>query len=183
MDQDDQFIQPVKRWVGTMVIGLNFCPFARQELAHTRYAVCYDHNIKAVLQSLETELEHLRTNPDVVTTLLIMAKGFEDFYHYLELVGRADNFLDRRGYRGDFQLASFHPQYQFDGEAAEDPSNYTNRAPFPVLHLLRERAIEMALANYRQPENIPRRNIAKARELGCQELQQKLDNCHQKKGV
>ncbi|ALT00343.1 hypothetical protein AT746_05685 [Lacimicrobium alkaliphilum] len=160
-----------------MVIGLNFCPFARQELVHTRYSVCYQRKIKAVLQSLETELEHLRANQDVVTSLLIVAQGFGDFYHYLELVERADDFLDRQGYRGDFQLASFHPQYQFDGEAADDPSNYTNRAPFPILHLLRESGIEEALANYRQPQNIPLRNIAKARELGSQVLQQKLNDC------
>lgn len=175
--QDAQFIQPVKRWVETMVIGLNFCPFARQELEHTRYSVCYQRKIKAVLQSLETELEQLQDNPEIVTSLLILAQGFEDFYHYLKLVEQADDFLDQHGYRGDFQLASFHPQYQFDGEAEDDPSNYTNRAPFPVLHLLRESGVEKALLNYRQPENIPLRNIAKARELGSLALQQRLNNC------
>lgn len=175
--QDAQFIQPVKRWVETVVVGLNFCPFARQELIHTRYSVCYHRKIKAVLQSLETELENLRANPEIVTSLLILAQGFEDFYHYLGLIERADDFLDQLGYRGDFQLASFHPQYQFDGEAADDPSNYTNRAPFPVLHLLRESEIEKALLHYRQPENIPLRNIVKARALGSLALQQKLNDC------
>lgn len=177
MNPDSQFIDPVRRWVENVVIGLNFCPFARQELEHTRYSVCYHRKIKAVLQSLEAELQHLRTNPQIVTCLLILAQGFEEFYHYLELVDRADGLLDQHGYRGDFQLASFHPDYQFDGEAADDPSNYTNRSPFPVLHLLRESEIENALLHYRQPENIPRRNITKARELGSQVLQQKLNDC------
>ncbi|GGD56473.1 DUF1415 domain-containing protein [Lacimicrobium alkaliphilum] len=175
--QDAEFIRPVKRWVDTVVIGLNFCPFARLEQNQTRYSVCYDRKIKTALVTLKTELEYLQAHPGIVTSLLIMAAGFDDFNRYLELVERANDFLDQQGYRGDFQLASFHPLYQFDGEAADDPSNYTNRAPFPVLHLLRESEIESALATYRQPEKIPQRNITKARELGSQSLQQKLNDC------
>ncbi|WP_229748067.1 DUF1415 domain-containing protein [Lacimicrobium alkaliphilum] len=177
MYQDAEFIRPVKRWVDTVVIGLNFCPFARLEQNQTRYSVCYDRKIKTALVTLKTELEYLQAHPGIVTSLLIMAAGFDDFNRYLELVERANDFLDQQGYRGDFQLASFHPLYQFDGEAADDPSNYTNRAPFPVLHLLRESEIESALATYRQPEKIPQRNITKARELGSQSLQQKLNDC------
>ncbi|WP_088331739.1 DUF1415 domain-containing protein [Lacimicrobium sp. SS2-24] len=177
MDQHADYIEPVKRWVEEVVVGFNFCPFAKAELDRTRYTVSYGQKAKQVLKDFETEIDYLQSTPEIANTLLILARGFADFHRYLDLVAQADACLDKQGLRGQFQLASFHPHYQFDGEPANDPSNYTNRAPLPVLHLLRESEVEKAISHYRQPENIPRRNIAKARALGSEHLQEKLDHC------
>jgi hypothetical protein len=87
----------------------------------------------------------------------------------------ASSLIDQGGYCGIYQLASFHPDYCFDGESRDDPANYTNRSPYPILHILRESSIEAVLKRYPQPESIPENNIAKARELGSSFLRALLE--------
>ena len=89
----------------------------------------------------------------------------------------ADQLLTQHGYDGTYQLASFHPEYCFAGSDDNDAANYTNRSPFPMLHLLREDSLEMALENYPDPEQIPNRNVEKARTLGLDIMKAKLDKC------
>ncbi|USD39763.1 DUF1415 domain-containing protein [Ferrimonas sp. SCSIO 43195] len=159
----------------------NLCPFARREVERNsiRYAVIEQTKVKAVLARLVAECEHLDSHPQTETTLCILPRGFEGFYAYLDLVELAEALLVEQGYEGRYQLASFHPDYCFDGEPMDDPSNYTNRSPLPLIHLIREASMEQALQTYQQPETIPERNVAFARRKGSAFFEDLLQRCHQ----
>ena len=161
----------VQQWIETVVVGLNFCPFAKRELPELRLK-CVEHSKKQeVLQALLDECAYLDAHPDTATSILILTEGYGDFYTYLELVDVAEALLAAEDYDGVYQLASFHPEYCFEGEALDDPANFTNRAPWPLLHLLREDALSTVLESYPHPEEIPARNIALAREKGLMFMQ------------
>ena len=117
-------------------------------------------------------------HPEVQTSLLIYPYGLESFDAYLDFLAIAEELLQVQAYEGIFQLASFHPQYCFDGALLDDPANYTNRSPYPMLHLLRESSLEKALANYPEPEKIPQHNIALTRQLGLATLEKLLNDCY-----
>ncbi|SDJ64826.1 hypothetical protein SAMN04488540_11128 [Ferrimonas sediminum] len=158
----------------------NLCPFARREVERNsiRYAVFEQTKVKAVLANLVAECEYLDSHPDTETTLCILPRGFEGFYAYLDLVALASELLVEQGYEGHYQLASFHPDYCFDGEPQDDPSNYTNRSPLPLIHLIREASMEKALESYEEPESIPERNIAFARRKGSEFFESLLTRCN-----
>jgi len=109
---------------------------------------------------------------------LIYAGAFADFDDYLDFLGLAEALLSDQGYEGIYQLASFHPDYSFEEAALDDAANYTNRSPYPMLHLLRESSLEQAIAHYPDPENIPERNIALTRELGLTKMKTLLAACY-----
>ncbi len=175
---DTLIIKQTRHWVETLVVGLNFCPFAKRELANTRYQVCHQSGMVQAVERLLDECDFLDAHPEIVTSLLILPH-FADFELYLQLLDEANLSLDNNALRGTYQLASFHPEYWFEGEAKDSPAHFTNRAPFPALHLLRESSIELAVAKFRDPENIPTRNIATAQKLGREQLQAMLDACKQ----
>lgn len=120
-------------------------------------------DLEELLHELVAECRRLDAEPGIATTLLIAPAGMEDFDDYLDWLELAERLLDDLGYRGIYQLASFHPDYVFDGVEAADPANATNRSPYPMLHILREAELERALASYPDPESIPERNMAKLR--------------------
>ncbi len=157
-----------KHWLEQAVIGLNLCPFARREYEaeRVRFAVCEGVKTEEMLLCFAAELERLERDRTIETTLLIFAAGLEDFYDFLDLLEVANAWLDEQGLDGHYQLASFHPDYQFDGTSKSDPSNYTNRSPWPVIHLLREASVERAIAAHPDTGLIPQRNVALAREKG-----------------
>ncbi|MFQ3190552.1 MAG: hypothetical protein ACI936_001684 [Paraglaciecola sp.] len=167
----------VKSWIDKVIVGLNFCPFAKKEMERNtvRYAISPTIQVNDALGSLLEELALLDRQPDIQTTLLIFPLGFSDFERYLDMLELASSLIDQGGYGGIYQLASFHPDYCFDGESRDDPANYTNRSPYPILHILRESSIEAVLKRYPQPESIPENNIAKARELGSSFLRALLE--------
>ena len=103
---------------------------------------------------------------------MIFSKGFEDFLQYLNLVDKGERLLIKEKYEGIYQLASFHPQYLFAGANENDPANYTNRSPYPMLHILREHSITKALENFVDPDSIPRKNIdfTKAKGIGYMKM-------------
>jgi len=115
---------------------------------------------------LVDEANRLETADDDATTLLIVPHGFTAFDDYLDLLALAEALLDDRGFEGIIQLASFHPNYQFDGTSIDEVSNWTNRAPYPVLHLLKEISVTKAVESHPDPESIPERNINTLEELG-----------------
>ncbi|WP_339725212.1 DUF1415 domain-containing protein [uncultured Paraglaciecola sp.] len=166
--KDDEVVAAVKSWIDKVIIGLNFCPFAKKEMERNtvRYSLSSTTQISDALSDLLEELGLLEQQPDIQTTLLIFPLGFGDFEEYLDMLEMANSLISQGGYSGIYQLASFHPDYCFEGEDKNDPANYTNRSPYPILHLLRESSIEAVLKRYPDPENIPENNIAKARELG-----------------
>lgn len=163
----------VKSWIEKVIVGLNFCPFAKKEVERNtiRYANSPATLVNDALSYLLNELAVLDQQQNIQTTLLIFPLGFNDFEYYLDLLEMANSLMAQGGYAGIYQLASFHPGYCFEGEAVDDPANYTNRSPYPILHILRESSIEAVLTRYPNPESIPENNIAKARELGSSVLQ------------
>ncbi|GAA0365244.1 DUF1415 domain-containing protein [Bowmanella denitrificans] len=175
---EQKLISQTRHWVETVVVGLNFCPFAKKELANTRYLVCGHERMVRAIEALLDECDYLDAHPEIATSLLIYPQ-FEDYEQYLALLEEANRSLDNNQLRGTYQLASFHPQYCFADEPADSAAHYTNRAPHPVLHLLREASIEQVLARYREPEAIPERNIATAKKLGAEAMQALLATCRQ----
>lgn len=157
-----------KQWLEEAVIGLNLCPFARREYDadRIRFVVCEGNKTEELLLRFAAELERLERDRSIETTLLIFAEGAEDFYDFLDLLEMAHGWLDDHGLEGIYQVASFHPQYQFEGTSKSDPSNYTNRSPWPIIHLLREASVEGAIAAHPDTGLIPQRNVALAREKG-----------------
>ena len=169
----------VRRWVETVVVDLNLCPFAGRELRQERirFVVSPATTEAQLLASLQTELEMLETHADTETTLLIHPRVLQDFDDYNQFLESADDLLGTTGVDGIYQIASFHPHYQFSETAAEDVENYTNRSPYPLLHLLREQSLERSIASYPDTEQIPLRNIALMKRLGVDKLKQLLQAC------
>lgn len=166
----------IKNWLESIVIGHDFCPFAKKELLRDsiRYCINDSSNTEDTLHHLVDEFIFLDQHPETETTLFILPKGFDDFDDFLDLVEIANALLEEQHYAGIYQLANFHPDYCFHGSDNNDPANYTNRSPYPVLHLIRERSLERAVASHPNPEGIPERNIAYARDLGLGRLQSEL---------
>ncbi|GAC20921.1 DUF1415 domain-containing protein [Paraglaciecola arctica] len=173
---DEEVLTAVKYWIDKVIVGQNFCPFAKKEIQRNtvRYAIFPATQVNDALSHLLEELAILDQKQNIQTTLLIFPSGFADFECYLDMLEMANSLISQGGYGGIYQLASFHPDYCFDGEDQNDPANYTNRSPYPILHILRESSIEAVLKHYPEPESIPENNITKARELGSSYLQSLL---------
>jgi uncharacterized protein len=177
----ESFITQTKAWVETVVIGLNLCPFAQHvsKKGGIEYTVMpnigntHPAQIKAaVLEAFEQQVQRLDTVSSIDTILLIVSEGLSDFQTYLDVLYAAEDWLEDHDYAGVYQVASFHPDYQFAGEDPADPSNYTNRSPYPMLHVLREAQITEALTFYTgDPEEIPERNMALTRQMGLAQMQ------------
>lgn len=161
MNEIEMIAQHTENWVKKVIVKYNICPFARQEVERgsIRYLVVEETKVKLVLKALIAECQYLDAHPDAETTLFILPRGFEGFYTFLDLVDRANDSLIEHDYEGIYQLATFHPDYCFDGAPEEAAANFTNRAPYPTLHIIREASMELALASYSDPETIPERNI------------------------
>lgn len=169
-----------RAWLKSFVIAYNICPFAGHvyEQQLIRYAVVLGKDWEKCLGELVNECQFLDANPDTETTLLILPDALPDFDGYLDFLSIAQQLLLEQGYEGIYQLASFHPHYCFAGNDESDTANYTNRSPFPMLHIIRESSIEQALDHYPDPDSIPRRNIQLTRKLGRKKLQDLLDACY-----
>ena len=178
-DDDEAIIATVRRWVETVVVELNLCPFAGRELRREtiRFAVTPATSEAELLASLKSELERLDTHPTTETTLLIHPGVLQDFEDYNQFLQAADDLLVAMNVDGVYQVASFHPQYQFADTAPDDVENYTNRSPYPMLHLLREQSLERSIESYPDTEQIPLRNIALMRRLGIAHLERLLQDC------
>jgi len=142
-----------------------------------RFKLVESQTIESCLEALILACENLDENPNTETTLLIIPNGFAGFEDYLDLVDIAERLLEARRYEGTYQLASFHPHYCFAGSSPDDPANYTNRSPYPMLHLLREATIEELTKNIDQAESIPNNNIERARSIGLGVLEKQLEDC------
>jgi hypothetical protein len=179
-NKDQQLIAATQTWLKTIIIEYTICPFAKRELERgsIRFSINHDTEIENCLLNLMLECDRLDTDSSIETTLLIYDSAFTAFDDYLDFLELAETLMCEQGYEGIYQLASFHPDYCFEGSARDDPANYTNRSPYPMLHLLRETSIERAVATYPHPENIPQRNIELTRELGLAKMQALLAACY-----
>lgn len=166
----DVVIAETTRWIERTVIGLNLCPFAKAVYAkrQIRYAVCLADSSDALLVALYDELQALSTTDAKVTdtTLLIHPNALTDFLDYNAFLGVADAALRKLDLEGVIQIASFHPQYQFADTVPDDITNFTNRSPYPTLHLLREASVARAVAAFPEAGNIFEKNIETMTRLG-----------------
>lgn len=183
LPEDQPYLAATGAWLSAVVIGLNLCPFAQQELERGSIAfrVIPETAIEDCLRQLIDECERLDSDPSIETSLLIYSQVLADFDDYLDFLDLAQALLHEQAYDGVYQLASFHPDYCFDGVEPDDPANYTNRSPYPMLHLLRESSIEQAVAHYLKPEQIPERNVQLTRKLGIAKMRALLAACFQAK--
>lgn len=163
-------IAAVRHWIVRAVIGLNLCPFAKA--VHTkdqiRYVVSDASDLEGMLTTLEAELRALiDADPNRIdTTLLIFPQAFADFMDFNDALFFAERLLGQLRLEGELQIASFHPNYRFDGSEPDDIENYTNRAPYPILHLLREASVERATQAFPDAADIYERNQETLRRLG-----------------
>jgi hypothetical protein len=168
--KDDAVIAQTKLWLEKAVIGLNLCPFAKgvHIKDQIRYFVSHATTTEELIKDLMAELEVLaEANPEKIdTTLLIHPFVMQDFLDYNDFLEVADATLEELDLDGILQVASFHPQYQFEDAAPDDIDNYTNRSPFPTLHLLREDSIDKAVEAFPEAEQIYEKNMQTLRALG-----------------
>ncbi|MCW2603132.1 MAG: peptidase, partial [Pseudonocardiales bacterium] len=152
------------------VIGLNLCPFAKavHVKGQVHYGVSHAASAEGVREALADELDALMgTDPTQRdTTMLMLPELFAEFLDFNDFLAEADNLLADKGLEGIVQIASFHPQFQFGGTAADDITNYTNRAPYPTLHLLREASVERAVEAFPEAEAIFEHNMQTLEKLG-----------------
>ncbi|MFL9584192.1 DUF1415 domain-containing protein [Stenotrophomonas sp. AB1(2024)] len=165
-------IAETKRWLEQIVIGLNLCPFAKAVYVkdQVRFVLSDATTVEALVEELAEELVLLRDTPaeQIDTTLIVHPDVLTDFLDYNDFLDNADAAIEALDLQGILQVASFHPQYQFAGVAPDDVSNYTNRAPYPTLHLLREDSVERAVAAFPDPDVIVERNIDTLDRLGVE---------------
>jgi uncharacterized protein len=164
------YIFDTKIWLERAVIGLNLCPFAKAVHVKNqiRYVVSDANTIEALIENLLLELNHLAAASvdEIDTTLIIHPHVLNDFLDYNDFLEVADGAVEELGLTGEIQVASFHPQYQFADTEPDDITNYTNRAPYPTLHLLREASVERAVAAFPEAAEIFEKNMATLEKLG-----------------
>ena len=163
----------VRHWLEQTVIGLNLCPFAKREFDkdRVRFSMSDASSEEQLLSSLITELELLNKDESIETTLLIHPGVLQNFYDYNDFLDVADGLLIELNLEGIYQIASFHPDYQFAETDYDDVENFTNRSPYPLLHIIREHTLELAIAGYPNADGIPERNITLLKEMGKDKMQ------------
>ena len=166
----EEILSATRRWLERAVIGLNLCPFAKSVFVkkQVRYALTTANSADEQLAELEQELNLLAASDPAYldTTLLIHPQAMTDFLDYHFFLAEVDALNRNLGYEGVFQIASLHPQYEFAGSAPDDIANFTNRSPYPTLHLLRESSIDRAVATFPDAADIFERNIETMERLG-----------------
>lgn len=164
------------QWLDDVVIDLNLCPFAKKPRRQNqiRLVMATSESLTALLDKFADELDHLAKTPDeqTDTTMFAIQNELADFEDYLDFLDECHRVNDELGYEGVFQLASFHPDYQFEGLEFDDHANLTNRSPLPIVHIIREESVSRVLKNYPSPERIPEDNIDRVRALNSQQLTQ-----------
>lgn len=179
---DQAVIDATRRWIESIVIGLDLCPFARRvfDADLIRFVVSPARDETALLGDLKAELTLLSAAPitQVETTLLIHPHALSDFLEFNDFLDLAEQQVANLDLEGVIQVASFHPRYQFADTSPDYPENYSNRSPFPMLHLLREESVTAVAANPEELLEIPNRNIETLRRLGREKIIELLMTIH-----
>ena len=167
----------IRAWLQTFIVELNLCPFARPVIAADtlRIAVCESEDLNQLTQAFLSELDLIQQSSelDIATTLLVMPNALASFDEYLMFLDNAEALIEELSLDGTIQLASFHPEYLFDGESEESASHFSNRSPYPVIHFLREDMLSNALDEFPNPEQIPLRNISTLEKIGRAEIEKR----------
>lgn len=171
---NSNIISQTKSWIEQFVIGYNLCPFAAQPFHQDRikYVLVGGEEVEPLVETVFQECIHLQdTDPmEVETTILIHPGILTDFEDYLAVLGQMQDDLEELQLEGVVQLATFHPDYQFAGTNQNDPENFTNRSPYPMIHILREESVEKAINSHSDTENIPLENIKTMNGIGREAL-------------
>lgn len=174
-----EYIRQTKHWLKGFVIDLNLCPFASVPFRkdQIRYVLEESESEDQLIRTFLSESAHLlqKDAEEVETTLIIHPNVLVDFADYIDFLALFDDLLEEAGLTGILQVASFHPDYRFAGAPPDDPANYTNRSPFPMLHLLREASVSRAVDQFSQPERIPLINMERLRKMSIEQIK----NCWQ----
>ncbi len=170
--RDQQLVAHVRAWLQNIVIDLQLCPFAERELKaqKVRFTVTRANHEDSLLLALQSELQLLEQDSSIETSLLIHPDVLQDFDDYNQFLNLADTVLHVLQLEGVYQIAGFHPDYQFADTRSDDVANYTNRSPYPMLHLLREASVERAIGTHPDIASVPVDNIARMRRLGTKRL-------------
>jgi hypothetical protein len=168
-----------KKWITDVVAGCGFCPFVSKEIKRgsIHYEVLPEATAAAALAKLVAMLYQLDNDEEIETSLLILPHSFDSFDAYLALLEMAEAIIEKENHDGIYQVASFHPAYLFAGSTDKDPANYTNRSPYPMLHILREASVTKAVDGYDGIDEVPNRNIRFANEKGLDHMQKLLLAC------
>lgn len=175
----EAIIAQTKKWIVDVVIGCNFCPFAAREVkkGSIHFEVLQEDKTGPVLKMILAMFAKLNEEPGVETVFIILPHHFGSFSVYLKLLHAANRLVKKEGFEGIFQLASFHPDYLFEGSSRNDPANYTNRSPFPMIHILREESVSRAIDSYPDIDSIPQKNMAFARQRGLAYMKKVAASC------
>jgi hypothetical protein len=178
--QESAEISATKQWLEEIIIGLNFCPFAKKEFVNN--TICYfqseTEQVKSALKEFIEQCQFLQAHEEIETTLLIYSEGFRRFERYLDLVDYANDLLIDSGFEGIFQVASMHPEYCFADDDFDAATNFTNRSPYPMIHIIREASMAKVLKVYKDPEQIPENNMTLAEHKGSNFFQDILKKIH-----
>ncbi|MDT2075448.1 MAG: DUF1415 domain-containing protein [Planktomarina sp.] len=168
-------MQNTRRWLEQVVVGLNLCPFSCSVIAQDQvyYAICDATTDEQLKQFYVNELQRLlgADENDVATSLLMFTQGLDVFDDYLDLLDWFQQLLEQAKLAEHVQLASFHPRYKFEGTATDDLSHFTNRSPYPTIHLLRQSQMTKALDHFVDPKKIYENNIKTLNKLGRQRVE------------
>ena len=176
----ETIIAHTRKWIIDVVIGCNFCPFAAREIKRDsiEFEVLEGADAPKVLEVVLTAFNKMNDDASIETMFLLLPQNFDSFTAYLKLTQAVDALIRKQGYEGIYQVASFHPSYLFAGSSPNDPANFTNRSPYPMLHILREESVSHAIDSYPTDTSIiPEKNIQFARQKGLAYMQRLRAAC------
>lgn len=177
----DPVLRETQKWIDQVVVGMGFCPFASASIkaGGLRIELCATTELEDLCRLLVDELVFLQSQEGETydSTLLVHPNMLTDFAAFNEFLGMCEDILAGLSLAGEFQIASFHPRYCFADADEDDVGNYTNRSPYPMLHILREASVTKAIADYVDPAGIPEKNIQKLKTLSVTEMQAMLQGC------
>ena len=168
-----------QRWIQSFVVELNLCPFAQHVTARDviRYTACANESLQDILHALHEEMDWLDSDPETETSFLILTSGMKDFSDFNDCLAMAQELLVMMNWVGRYQLVGFHPHHQFDGTDPDDAENYTNRSPYPMVHILRESSVTQAVDATANIALIPKRNTDTLNQLGVEVLIKRWQDC------
>ena len=168
-----------QRWIQAFVIELNLCPCAHGVSARDgiRYTACDSEALQDILHALYEEMDWLESDPETETSFLILTSAMGDFSDFHDCLAMAQVLLEMRNWVGRYQLVGFHPHHQFDGTDPDDAENYTNRSPYPTVHILRESSVTQAVEATEDIALIPERNTDTLNRLGVEALIKRWQDC------
>jgi hypothetical protein len=168
-----------QRWIQSFVVELNLCPFAQHVTVRDviRYTACANESLQDILHALHEEMDWLDSDPETETSFLILTSGMKDFSDFNDCLAMAQELLVMMNWVGRYQLVGFHPHHQFDGADPDDAENYTNRSPYPMVHILRESSVTQAVDATANIALIPKRNTDTLNQLGVEVLIKRWQDC------